>query len=96
MANPYLRKGIVIPAVAIVAVLAVALVAGTAFAQEQNKTTAVTWLFSLHLASVRLSFMVDYGMNTIVRKLAPPSPRCPVNLQHRGLHSITPYSLIIR
>jgi uncharacterized membrane protein YkoI len=41
MANPYLRKGIVIPAVAIVAVLAVALVAGTAFAQEQNKTTAM-------------------------------------------------------
>lgn len=41
MAHPYLRKGIVIPAVAIVAVLAVALVAGTAFAQEQNKTTAM-------------------------------------------------------
>ncbi|AIC16970.1 PepSY domain-containing protein [Nitrososphaera viennensis] len=38
MGNPYLRKSVVIPAVAVAAVLITALAAGTAFAQEQNKT----------------------------------------------------------
>lgn len=39
MGNPYLRKSIVIPTVAVAAVLITVLAAGTAYAQEQNKTT---------------------------------------------------------
>lgn len=40
--NSYLRKGIVIPAVAVAAVLIAALAAGTAFAQEQQQTNNQT------------------------------------------------------